>query len=180
MSGHCSEGLDCKFSHPCAADELQEIDDTPSPSDPYYSFLDHWSPVSPLYINPFASTHMAPPSPILETELNNIQKRLKTLTIDTVTAHHHGQCLPACCILDGNTLLPRDTYSDKLSDDGSSSPFQSRPNSPQPSKEDTLQVDARTITRPMSTPPSTTSSFPKVVRVSDFNWFYLMRRLIVP
>ncbi|KAJ3531132.1 hypothetical protein NM688_g7615 [Phlebia brevispora] len=163
LAGGCKNGLDCKFSHPSAADELEHAVAFSPPLEPYYPPVDQWSPISPLYINPFVAAQMVPPSPVTE---DGYDDSPKALTIDTLVARPAAQYFPARVVLDGNTLTPRDSiFSDtyNLTEDNASLPPNSRSPSPEPSPAD--DVGARNIVRPVSTPPYTSSTFSKVVRL---------------
>lgn len=166
LAGCCNEGLDCRFSHPTAADELEHsVAFASPPTESHYAYIDAWSPISPLYINPFAAMQLTPPSPMTEGGCSDTSE--KTLTIDTLVARPGSQYFPARVVLDGETLLPRDSPSSHtFIEDDVSSPPNSRSPSPGPFVAD--EIGARAIVRPVSTPPSTsaTASFSKVVRVS--------------
>lgn len=143
-------------------DELEHsVAFTPPPMDPYYSLVDQWSPVSPLCINPFAAAHMAPPSPITGDGLDDSPERF--LIVDTLVTRPASNYLPTRVILDGNTLLPRDSLSSEaLTEDEDLSSFDELSVSVEPEDD----ISARGIVRPVSTPPSTSPSNVKVLRVS--------------
>lgn len=104
---------------------------------------------------------MAPPSPITEDGLDDHTERF--LTIDTLVARPASNYFPARVILDGNTLLPRDSLSSEaLTEDEDPQSFDELPVSVEPEDD----IGARGIVRPVSTPPSTSPSAAKVIRVS--------------
>lgn len=104
---------------------------------------------------------MAPPSPITEDGIDDHTERF--LTIDTLVARPASNYFPARVILDGNTLLPRDSLSSEaLTEDEDPQSFDELPVSVEPEDD----IGARGIVRPVSTPPSTSPPAAKVIRVS--------------
>ncbi|THH00823.1 hypothetical protein EW026_g1773 [Hermanssonia centrifuga] len=171
MAGHCSDGPDCRFSHPSAAEE-DPVEVSTSPVDPYYGFLEIWSPTSPLYLNPLIPALHTPPSPILQSikPLRRRRRMAKYLNINPLVPYldnqrHHAPNI----LLDGHTLLPREPLREKYDQVSSlTSSTPSRSPSPvlaQPLEPNTETLNVPTIARPVSTPPATTSSFMKVVRL---------------
>ena len=146
LAGECNEGSDCKFSHPVEEDdELYELSDVLTPS--CYKPTELFSPISPIYLNhPFVPYQLPPPLP---------QVPDVSFPSPTIIEVRNAPEEPAA--LDGATLLPRENTvaADTVT-----------PTPGSPSTDNAL-LSARTIVRPVSTPPATKASTVSFARVSS-------------
>lgn len=147
LAGQCPEGPDCKFAHPLDEDEEPyDLSDVSTPS--CYDPTEHFSPVSPVYL-PYPYMHyQAPPAlPLVPPEA----------CYPSPAVIEVQNTFGGSTVLDGSTLLPRQ---DPIVEDAD---FATTADAP-PSTENSL-LNARTIVRPVSTPPVTKVSAPSVERV---------------
>ncbi|GJE98977.1 zinc finger CCCH domain-containing protein [Phanerochaete sordida] len=148
-AGICSDGPNCQLAHPLEEDEdLYELSDVSTPTSSYDP-IEHFSPVSPVYL-PYPFIHYQVPTPFPEVP----EVSLPCPTIVEVQNVPGGST-----VLDGDTLLPR-----QLDDDDALT-------ADAPSEDNTL-LSARTIERPVSTPPMAKPSTPSVERLfqAEASW----------
>ncbi|EKM51695.1 uncharacterized protein PHACADRAFT_101586 [Phanerochaete carnosa HHB-10118-sp] len=134
LSGECSVGPDCKFSHPLQEDkELHGLPDAFSPS--HYDSTKHFSRISPVCLG-HPVMHCQAPTP-LPREMKVSASGSTIIEVQNIPGAESA-------VLDGSTLLPR---RDVVEDDTNA------PTADAPSTEYALP-SARTIVRPVSTPPA--------------------------
>jgi hypothetical protein len=145
VAGHCSEGLDCKFSHPASVDEQEPIAISEFRTAPFY--VANFSPTSSVHLLPVPVFVRPPPR----------RRPRRTPQHREVFRPHRDDGH----LLDGDTLAPtRMTQDIQTSDDPSNDETSTSTTSPSPQL-----FLTRPIERPVSTPPSDVTSFAKVLRV---------------
>lgn len=150
MAGRCHEGVDCKFSHPAAADELEPV--LISELLPHQYHGSSMLPASPLQLMPVPFFMQAPPRrhPRRNVPRGQDGNVARTRRKEEVA-------------LNGATLRPIEP-SQSVHVEADSS--MEAPMSPVQSARPSELLEARMIERPLSTPPAT-SAVAKLIRVSN-------------
>ncbi|KAI0795206.1 hypothetical protein BC629DRAFT_1505973 [Irpex lacteus] len=148
MAGCCHEGVDCKFSHPAAADELEPV--LISELLPHQYHGSSMLPASPLQLMPVPFFMQAPPRrhPRRNVPCGQDGNVAKTRRKEEVA-------------LSGATLRPIEPSQSAHVEADSS---MEAPMSPVKSARPSGLLEARMIERPLSTPPAT-SAVTKLIRI---------------
>ena len=158
IAGRCHDGIDCKFSHPAIADEQEPIAISELPPSPFYAA--HFPPSPPVQFLPVPIFVQPPPLHYPRRGLHRSQHRK--------ARRPHTDEMP---LLNGNTLTPMQQLQD-----GSAVDISSReeatptPVSTSPPQTSSQLFAERSIERPVSTPPSTRTSFSKIIRVRSLRF----------
>lgn len=146
MAGRCTEGLDCKYSHPSAVDEVEPVEISETSTNPY--FAGGLSPSSPIQYLPTPRIMLQPP-PVREHRRPSARSQARKMA----RAKHDKEHL-----LSGSTLLPVKPSQDEWVN----------VKLPAPSCPPLEKFVSQPILRPLSTPPSSTATGFKIVRVSPY------------
>ncbi|KAI0696432.1 hypothetical protein BC835DRAFT_865500 [Cytidiella melzeri] len=147
MAGACNEGVDCKFSHPAAADDQDPVAVSELPTSPFY--VPSLFPTSPLQSMPIPIFLQPPPRRLPRRGSSRSQNRR------TIRSQRKEER-----VLSGSTLLPTTP-----SEDCAVEATANQEDLTSPSQQSTQFITARSIVRPASTPPSHATSFAKILRI---------------
>ncbi|KAI0344401.1 hypothetical protein BDW22DRAFT_1354428 [Trametopsis cervina] len=148
MAGRCADGLDCKFSHPTSGDESEPTMLSEVLMSPFYT--PSLSPAPPVGLFHVPMLLQPPPRSQAPWAMSDARDKRQVRSRGGL-----GQ------LYDGETLLPvinlvenADEAAQLQEVDATSEP-----------REDVKLLSARSIPRPVSTPPATAISFVKIARI---------------
>ncbi|TCD70410.1 hypothetical protein EIP91_003491 [Steccherinum ochraceum] len=161
LRGYCPEGADCKFAHPDRYDDSQEVELAPVRTPMGFTFFDGINPVSPLYLNTPSTASsfglVSPLSPTFDQQRAPFKTRKPRSFMLLPPPPRSDFQYNIHRVLDGSTLcerelpIPEEAQADTVA---SEDPQQAQPSSvPSPNKDRNLFA-ARSIVRPLSTPPA--------------------------